>query len=91
MDNTPNRLQEQAGEVADRKSTMPEGQGPLQEGITAATQHPLHAPEMPTGSEVDSGWRRRDSVWPEVHDPFDTDSAVVDPRSSGDPIGENKG
>jgi len=90
MDDTPNRLQEQHSDVGDRKPTMPEGQGPLHEGLTAATQHPVPTPEMPTGSEVTHGWRRRDSIWPEVHDPFDTDTAEVDVRSSGDPIGEKK-
>jgi hypothetical protein len=84
MDNTPN----QSGNVTDRKPTMPEGQGPLHEALTAANLHPEIAPEMPSGSEVSHGWRRRDSIWPEVHDPFDTDTAEVDARSTGDPIGD---
>jgi hypothetical protein len=32
--------------------------------------------------------RKRDYVWPEVHDPFDSQTAEVDERSSGDPVGE---
>ena len=31
--------------------------------------------------------RKRDPQWSEVHDPFDTTPAAVDPRASGDPIG----
>ena len=87
MEDELNRNQEQRGNVTDRQPTSPEGAGPLSEELNAATKHSELSPAVPTGSEVNSGWRRRDSVWPEVHDPFDTDSEVVDPRATGDPIG----
>jgi hypothetical protein len=62
-----------------RKPTSPEGAGPLVEGLTAATKHPVQDDAMTP--------RKREWIWPEVHDPFDTTTAEVDPRASGDPIG----
>ncbi|MDB5077492.1 MAG: hypothetical protein JWO42_3671 [Chloroflexi bacterium] len=90
MNNEPNRIQEQSGEVSDRQPTSPEAQGPLDEAVNAATKYPASSPPVPEGSEVNSGWRRRDAIWPEVHDPFDTDLHDVDPRATGDPIGPNR-
>jgi hypothetical protein len=63
----------------DRKPTWPEGAGPLVEGITAASQHPAQDALITP--------RKRELIWPEVHDPNDTTTADVDPRASGDPIG----
>ena len=73
-----------------RKPTWPEGQGPLQEGQDAHTKEPGIAPSVPSGSIVQGGWRKRDPQWEEVHDPFDTSTATVDPRSTGDPIGTDQ-
>jgi hypothetical protein len=74
----------------DRVPTAPEGQGPLIEDLNAATKHPVARPSVPLGSEVEGGWRRRDYLWPEVHDAFDTDREVVDPRATGDPVGNRR-
>jgi hypothetical protein len=91
MSSDPNRIQEQSGPVSDRQPTSPEAQGPLEEGVNAATKFPAASPQVPQGSEVNSGWRKRDDVWPEVHDPFDTDHPEdIDPRATGDPIGESR-
>jgi hypothetical protein len=87
MEDEQDGMQKQSGNVTDRKPTSPEGAGPLTEELNAATKHSELSPAVPTGSEVNSGWRHRDSIWPEVHDPFDTDNEVVDPRATGDPIG----
>jgi hypothetical protein len=35
--------------------------------------------------------RRREHVWSEVHDPFDTSTADVDERAGGNPIGNPHG
>ncbi len=64
---------------AARKPTSPEGAGPLVEGITAANQWPEADGKMTP--------RKREAIWSEVHDPFDTTTAEVDPRASGDPLG----
>jgi hypothetical protein len=64
-----------------RKPTWPEGAGPLVEGMTAATKHPVQNDTMTP--------RKREWIWSEVHDPFDTTTAEVDPRASGDPLGVN--
>lgn len=49
-------------------------------------------PDRPPADEqydarVAMGNRSRNAEWPEVHDPFDTTTAEVDPRATGDPIG----
>jgi hypothetical protein len=62
-----------------RKPTSPEGAGPLVEGITSASQHPAQDAALTP--------RKREMIWPEVHDPIDTTTAGVDPRASGDPLG----
>jgi hypothetical protein len=90
MNGDPNRIQGQSGDVTDRQPTSPEGQGPLDEEVNAATKFPASSPQVPHGSEANSGWRRRDTIWPEVHDPFDTDDPDVDPRATGDPIGPHR-
>jgi hypothetical protein len=41
-----------------------------------------HTPTLP---------RKREHVWPEIHDAFDTLTAEVDERSSGDPVGNRHG
>jgi hypothetical protein len=52
---------------------------------------PVSVPVVPAGPGADDRTptipRKREHIWSEVHDPFDTPSAEVDPRSSGDPIG----
>lgn len=35
--------------------------------------------------------RRREHVWSEVHDPFDTHTAEVDERAGGNPVGNPHG
>ena len=45
---------------------------------------------LPTGVEVPGLPRKRDPQWPEVHDPFDTPTAVVDERATGDPVGSKR-
>ena len=45
--------------------------------------------EEQTDERKAMGDRKRDAIWEEVHDPFDTRTAVVDPRASGDPIGSS--
>lgn len=45
--------------------------------------------EEQTEERTAMGGRKRDAIWEEVHDPFDTRTAVVDPRAGGDPIGSS--
>jgi hypothetical protein len=86
----PNKSQEQIGPMTGRKPASSDAQGPQAKDVGSGTKHPVDVPSMPTGSEVTTGWRRRDYLWPEVHDAFDTEHEVVDPRAGGDPVGEKR-
>jgi hypothetical protein len=48
-------------------------------------------PVVPAGPHADDNAltlaRKREHVWSEVHDPFDTRTAEVDERASGNPVG----
>jgi hypothetical protein len=49
------------------------------------------AEHLPADHQFDArkamGDRKRNAIWPEVHDAFDTRTAEVDERASGDPTG----
>ena len=88
MADTPNRIQSQHGDVTDRKPTSPEEQGPLKEDVNAAGKFPQPEALAPEGSLTQPGFRRREAIWGELHYPEGTALPDVDPRSSGDPIGD---
>jgi hypothetical protein len=69
----------------------PEHHDPQRIDVFDEHRRPVSVPVVPAGPGADDRTptipRKREHVWSEVHDPFDTTSAEVDPRSSGDPIG----
>jgi len=90
MDQTPNRIQEQHESVTDRKPTDPEGKGPLIEEVNAATKSPEKDPLMPAGGETDHGYKRREAIWSELHSPEEAGLPEVDPRATGDAVGNKR-
>jgi hypothetical protein len=87
MDAEPHSIDEQLVDATSGKPNWPEEEESFVEDITGGIKHPVEVPSVPSGSEVQAGWRRRDYLWPEVHDPYDTPLKDVDPRASGDPVG----
>lgn len=90
MEQMPDRAREQRDTVVDRKATYPEGQGPLLEDVNAGTKFPETAPLVPTGSQANSGLKRREALWSELHYPEEAGLPDVDPRATGDPVGDKR-
>ena len=91
MSDTPNRLQEQQGPVDNRKPTTPEAAGPLSEDLNAATKHPEAPDPRSDAGMAEPRTRLRGAEWSEVHYPMNGSDGSVDPRATGDPIGNEQG
>jgi len=75
--------------------SVPHTPAPQQAEVYPEHRGPVAVPVVEAGPHTDDRTpaipRKREHEWPEVHDPFDTTTAEVDSRSSGDPIGSPRG
>lgn len=90
-------LEDASGLPAHRTSDQevkPAPAGPARTEVYHEQEGPISVPVVPAGPGTDDRTptipRKREHVWPEVHDPFDTSTADVDPRASGDPTGATR-